>query len=144
MVDEGVSQTIRNQKPDEIPHFFAYSQLLISISSTDARYGTTKTPKKFWAKWREKKFSEAHFQAIKNTPLPLPVRDALLFGKPKAVQRHFETLWKDVQFVTDQDRLLISLLSKDRLLEFIRFFVLFDKKRARSQRAISRLSGSKR
>lgn len=128
MVDEGVSQTIRNQKPDEIPHFFAYSHLLISISSTDARYGTTKTPKKFWAKWREEKFAEAHFQAIKNAPLPLPVRDALLFGKTKAVQRHFEALWKDIHFVTDQDRLLISLLSKDRLLEFIRFFVLFDKK----------------
>ncbi|MCF6319263.1 MAG: HsdR family type I site-specific deoxyribonuclease, partial [Proteobacteria bacterium] len=32
------------------------------------------------------------------------------------------------QLVTDQDRLLISLLSKDRLIEFIRYFILFDKK----------------
>lgn len=128
MVEEGISQTIRNQKQDEIPHFFAYSQLLISISATDARYGTTKTPKKFWARWREEQLSETHFEKIKNAALPLTARDSLLFPKPRSVQLHFLKLWSDLQFVTDQDRLLISLLSKDRLLEFVRFFILFDKK----------------
>jgi type I restriction enzyme R subunit len=128
MVDEGISQSIRNQKADEIPHFFAYSQLLVSISSTDARYGTTKTPKKFWSRWREEQLPESHFMAVKNTSLPLAIRGALLFGKPRSVQRHFQALWGNEQFVTDQDRFLISLLSKERFLEFIRFFVLFDKK----------------
>lgn len=128
MVDEGISQTIRNQKPDEIPHYFAYSQLLLSISGVDGRYGTTRTPKKFWSQWHEETFTEDHFNKIKNAPLALPVRDALLFGKPSGVQQHFRALWQDVQFVTDQDRLLVSLLSKDRLLEFVRFFLLFDKK----------------
>jgi len=151
MVDEGVSQNIRNQKTEEIPHLFAYSQLLLSISGTDGRYGTTKTPKKFWARWHEEEFNEAHFQEIKNAELSLEQRDRILFDKPKAVQGHFKTLWQDVQFVTDQDRLLISLLSKERLLEFIRFFILFDRKvgkiAARYQQAfgikalIDRISG---
>ena len=128
MVDEGISQTIRNQKTDEIPHLFAYSQLLLSISGTEGRYATTKTPKKFWAKWREEQIEEADFDRIKNKPLSLEERDALLFGKPPNVQRHFEKLWRGEQFVTDQDRILVSLLSKDRVIEFVRFFILFDRK----------------
>ena len=128
MVDEGISQTIRNQKTDEIPHLFVYSQLLMSISGTEARYATTKTPRKFWSKWREEEITEAEFAAIKNKALPLEASDALFLGKPRAVQRHFERLWAGEQLVTDQDRMLIGLLSKDRLVEFIRFFILFDKK----------------
>ena len=128
MVEEGISQSIRNQKNDEIPHLFAYSQLLMSVSGTEGRYATTKTPKKFWATWHEEEFGEPHFARIKNAPLPLADRDALLFGRPPSVQRHFNRLWDGEQFVTDQDRLLISLLSHDRLLEFIRYFIIFDRK----------------
>lgn len=128
MVDEGISQSIRNQKTDEIPQLFAYSQLLLSISGTEGRYATTKTPKKFWAKWREEQIQESEFAAIKNKPLSSTERDALLLGKPASVQRHFEKLWRGEQFVTDQDHILISLLSKDRVIEFIRFFILFDRK----------------
>lgn len=128
MVDEGISQTIRNQKPDEIPHYFAYSQLLFSISGVDGRYGTTRTPKKFWSQWHEEALTEEHFNQIKNAELSKARGDSLLAGKPLSVQRHFRSLWQDVQFVTNQDRLLVSLLSKERLLEFVRFFLLFDKK----------------
>lgn len=128
MVEEGISQTIRNQKTDEIPQLFAYSQLLLSISGTEGRYGTTKTPKKFWAKWREELIEESEFKDVKNKSLSLEQRDSLLFGKPPSVQRHFNRLWQDEQFVTDQDRILVSLLSKDRVIEFIRYFILFDRK----------------
>ncbi len=128
MVEEGISQNIRNQKQDEIPHLFAYSQLLFSVSGTDGRYATTKTPKKFWANWREEILSEEHFKKIKNQPLEADEKMALLSDKPTNVRNHFESLWSGEQLVTDQDRLLVSLLSKDRLIEFIRYFILFDKK----------------
>jgi len=128
MVDEGISQTIRNQKTAEIPQLFAYAQLLLSVSGTEGRYATTKTPRKFWAKWREEAFEEAHFKAVKNAALLPDQRDALLRNRPASVQKHFEGLWKVEQFVTDQDRLLISLLSKERVIEFVRFFILFDRK----------------
>ena len=39
-VAEGISQNIRNQKVDEIPHLFAYSQLLLSINGNEGLYGT--------------------------------------------------------------------------------------------------------
>lgn len=128
MVEEGVSQNIRNQKHDEIPHLFAYSQLLMSISGTDGRYGTTKTPKKFWSRWHEEEFSEEHFIGIRNKQLSDDAKEALLANKPNSVKEHFMDLWSGEQYVTDQDRLLTSLLSKDRFLEFVRFFILFDKK----------------
>src|SRR3546814_1070660 len=59
MVDEGISQTIRNQGQEEIPHLFAYAHLLLSIGMIDGRYGTTRTPRKFWAQWREEEFSRS-------------------------------------------------------------------------------------
>jgi type I restriction enzyme, R subunit len=128
MIDEGISQNIRNQKNDEIPKLFAYSQLLLSISGTDGRYATTKTPKKFWTGWREEEFDEAYFATIKNAPVSDQVRKAVLMNRPASLRRYFETLWAGKQLPTDQDRMMISLLGKKRLLEFIRFFILFDRK----------------
>ena len=128
MVEEGISQMIRNQKSDEIPYLFAYAQLLLSISATDGRYGTTKTARKFWSRWHEEAFDEAHFQAVKNQALDIDPRENMLRGRVSDVRGHFEHLWSDEQAVTDQDRLLISLMTPDRLLEFIRYFILFDRK----------------
>lgn len=128
MIDEGISQNIRNQKNDEIPKLFAYSQLLLSLSGTDGRYATTKTPKKFWTGWREEEFDEAYFSKIKNEPVSNTVKEAVFANRPVHLRGYFESLWSGKQLPTDQDRLLISLLGKKRLLEFIRFFILFDRK----------------
>lgn len=128
MVDEGISQNIRNQGNGEIPHLFAYSQLLLSISGSDGRYATTGTPKKFWALWRDEEFGEDRFHDIKNELLSEEDQAAIFRERPPFVRAHFEELWAKDQLPTDQDRLLVSLLSKDRLLEFVRFFILFDKK----------------
>lgn len=125
MMDEGISQSIRNQKPDEIPHLFAYSQLLLSINGTDGRYGTAKTPKKFWAKWREEILTDDDFDRMKNIPA---VDDSLLDDRGSEVREQMQTYFSAPQLVTDQDRLIISLLSKDRLLDFIRNYIFFDRK----------------
>jgi type I restriction enzyme R subunit len=128
MIDEGISQNIRNQRTDEIPRLFAYSQLLLSVSGTDGRYATTKTPKKFWTGWREEEFDEKYFTTIKNAPVSDQVKNAVFANRPTHLRSYFETLWAGTQLPTDQDRMLISLLGKERLLEFIRFFLLFDRK----------------
>ncbi|MFM9967440.1 MAG: type I restriction endonuclease subunit R [Burkholderiales bacterium] len=128
MVLEGISQHLRNQRPDEIPHLFACAQLLLSISQIDGRYGTTHTAAKFWARWREEEFDEEHFTALKNRRLPAAVRDALFAGKPEKLRAYFDTLWSQPMLPTDQDRLLIGLLTPTRLLELLRTFVLFDRK----------------
>jgi len=131
MVDEGISQNIRNQRSDEIPSLFAYAQLLFSISGNDGRYGTTKTIKKFWSQWKEEPdsedaFGEAHFQGIKDQRLTQEQANALLNSQELRVKRYFEKIWQDKQLATEQDRLLTSLLTPERFLYFLRFNILFD------------------
>ncbi|WP_304074523.1 type I restriction endonuclease subunit R [Maricaulis maris] len=128
MVEEGISQSIRNQKPDEVPLLFAYSQLLLSVSNVDGRYGTTRTPAKFWSAWREEEFDDAHFAAIKNAALPEQDIERLLALRKQHERRYFNALWAEDELPTDQDKLIISLLDRERLLEFIRLFILFDRK----------------
>ena len=127
-VDEGISQTIRNQGQEEIPHLFAYAHLMLSIGMTDGRYGTTRTPRKFWAQWREEEFSEDHFSRLKNAALATDPRAEIIRNQVREVCDHFQHLWSGEQAVTGQDRLLIGLCSPERLLEFVRSYVLFDRK----------------
>ena len=52
-IEQAISQHLRNQRDDEIPKLFLYSQLLLAISKNDAKFGTTGTPAKFWSVWKE-------------------------------------------------------------------------------------------
>ncbi|MDW3048249.1 HsdR family type I site-specific deoxyribonuclease [Vibrio sp. Vb1554] len=128
-VAEGISQNIRNQKVDEIPHLFAYSQLLMSVNGHEGLYGTCGTPSKFWAKWKEEQITDATFARLKNTPLTLEQLDKLFAHRPAKVRDEYLSLITGGDLmVTDQDRLLVSLLRHDRLLEMTQLFTLFDKK----------------
>ncbi len=128
-VSEGISQNIRNQKVDEIPHLFAYSQLLISVNGHDGLYGTCGTPSKFWAKWKEEEITDATFARLKNTPLAPALLDKLFIHRTTKVRDEYLSLIAGGDLVvTDQDRLLVSLLRHDRLLEITQLYTLFDKK----------------
>jgi type I restriction enzyme R subunit len=129
MLKEGISQHIRNQGVAEIPHLFAYSQLLLSVNGLDGRYGTTRTPAKFWALWREELLDESEFESIKNTPLSDEQKSRLFGSRPIWMRQYFDAQVAQGKLLpTGQDRLIVSLLRPDRLLEFMRFFILFDKK----------------
>lgn len=128
-IEEGISQNIRNQRNDEIPHLFAYTQLLFSINGTDGRYGTQGTPAKFWAPWREEDINESEFYRQKNKELTEKDKVKLFLHRSKQDKQWYESLISGGALsVTDQDRLLVSLLSPARLLEMTRFYVLYDKK----------------
>ena len=128
-VRAGIEQSIGNQHPDEIPHLFAYSQLLLSISGVDGRYGTCGTPFKFWAAWREEEFTDEQLDSLKNTKLTKSSHQAIFECREKQYQDWYDDLIAGGDLaVTKQDRLLISLLTPERLLELTRYFVLFDSK----------------
>lgn len=128
-ISEGLSQNLRNQRHDEIPQLFAYSQLLLSINGVDGRYGTQGTDAKFWATWREEDISDADFHLIKNKPLSDADKTRLFSHRKPADRKWYEDLVAGGELaVTDQDRLIASLLSPSRLLEMTRFYTLFDKK----------------
>lgn len=128
-VAEGISQNIRNQKNGEIPHLFAYSQLLLSVNGNDGLYGTCGTPSKFWAKWKEEQLTDATVAQRKNAPLAQDKLDLLFNHRPAWVQDEYLSLIAAGELtITDQDRILVSLLSHDRLLEMTRLYTLFDKR----------------
>lgn len=84
-VEAGISQTLRNQRKDEIPQLFAYSQLLLSITGYEGRYGTCGTPLKFWASWTEEDIPEREMERLKNTPLSTAQKDILFRERKKLI-----------------------------------------------------------
>ncbi|UZE97626.1 type I restriction endonuclease subunit R [Alkalimarinus alittae] len=128
-LNEAVSQQIRNQGQTEIPHLFAYSQLLLSVNGHDGLYGTCGTPENFWAKWKEEEIIEAEIVRLKNKTLDESQLSRLFDHRPRAAKDEYLSLIAGGELtVTDQDRLLVSLLRPDRLLEMTRLYTLFDKK----------------
>ncbi|MEL4392123.1 type I restriction endonuclease subunit R [Shewanella algae] len=144
-IDEGISQSLRNQRHDEIPLLFAYSQMLLSINGNEGRYGTCGTPAKFWAAWREEDISDAEMYAIKNKVLKDEQLAGLFNHRPAKDLDWYQSLTAAGELaVTGQDRLLISLLSPARLLEMTRYFTLFDKKAGKIVARYQQVFGIKR
>jgi len=134
-MDQAISQHIRNQKNDEIPRLFLYSQLLLAISKDEALYGTVGTPRAFWSVWREDLDNDAVSAAV-NRPLSEEQKGKLFESRFHYVRRHFEKLEKTGREVTEQDRTLFALCRPERLLELMHWFTLYDggeKKVARYQ-----------
>lgn len=127
-VDEAITQMIRNQKDDEIPGLFIYSQLVMAIATNEAMYATTSTAKKFWSIWKEETDLDPEIQALINQPA----------RSDEFIHRLKETHVKLVpnRLPTEQDRLLYALLRPARLLHLIYQFIVYDagvKKIARYQ-----------
>lgn len=121
-VEQGVSQNIRNWQPDYIPQLFKFTQIVMAMNPNSVKYGTCGTLAEYFNIWREKDY-EWQQEKCNN------VADGS---------------------ITDQDRAIVSLLSKERILELIRYFILYDnnvKKIARYQqffgiqKAMKRIKG---
>lgn len=97
--EQGIEETIRNQKPEYIPQLYKFAQIIIATNKNDGRYATTGTPKKFWELWREEdtKFLTA------------------------ALQKYVAG-----RLATEQDKLLCSLLSPERIWNLLKYFILYD------------------
>ena len=127
MIDESISQMLRNQGVQEIPYLFAFAQVLLAVSQSQGRYGTTRTPRKFWSIWEEERISEHERQAIKNRRLTEEQTAQLFTDRPPRVRAYFEDLWSGPVLPTEQDELLIGILSPQRLLALLRYYILYYK-----------------
>lgn len=96
---QAISQNIRNQKPDYIPQLFKFIQIVMAANKNETKYATCGTPDKFWSTWNE-----------------------------QYVEKQNELLNKTVisRQVTKQDRDIISLFEKERFLELIKDFIIFE------------------
>jgi type I restriction enzyme R subunit len=136
-LDQAISQHIRNQKDDGIPHLFIYSQILLALSKNEARYATTGTPMEFWAIWKEQKDVDDKIRSLINKPLTNEQKEKLFRDRFKYVRKFFDAIEAEGgREVTEQDRTLYALCRPERLLELTFRYILFDageKKIARYQ-----------
>jgi type I restriction enzyme, R subunit len=130
-IKEGISQQIRNQGVDEIPHLFVYSQLLLSIAQNQASYATAGTPDKFWSIWKED-FSQEDKTRLNHSINKKPNDGILhnLFSERKDWQKSkMQEIWSAGKRIpSSQDKTIYSLLRPERLLEITHSFVVFDNK----------------
>ncbi len=115
---EGVSQMIRNQGQDEIPNLFKYVQITLAGNNHSPQYGTTGTPKKFYAVWKEKE-SEGFLE---------------LFGAATSVAENgrenyaTEVASPMKRTPSPLDKTIYALFSKERVVELLHSFIIFDGK----------------
>lgn len=98
-VDEAVGQMIRNQQAAYIPQLFKFAQFVVATNKNAVKYATAGTPKKFWSVWKEQ--------------------------DDEWLQTRLKALVPD-RMPTEQDRNIVSLFSRERVFELIRYFILFD------------------
>src|SRR5699024_6725771 len=85
-------------KQDYAPQLFKYIQLVMATNIHDAQYATCGTPARFWAVWREENMEglgRILIQAISKRE------------------------------VTKQDQDIASLFHHDRLLQLMKYFIVF-------------------
>ncbi len=135
---EAISQTLRNHARDEIPLLYSFSQLLLAVAQNTAKYGTTGADAKYWAGWREEDpVVTSHLPALLAQPLLTAERERILGWREEPLRSQLDRAWQEgARVPSAQDELISSLLSPERLLAFIRGFIVFDagvKKAARYQ-----------
>jgi type I restriction enzyme, R subunit len=133
-IAEAISQHLRNQREDEVPKLYLYSQLLLALSKNEAKYATTGTAAKFWAVWREE--VDTPLAPLLNRPLSDEQKERMFGCRYQYVRHWFDKLEKKPREITAQDRTLYSLCRPERLLDLTYSYILFDageKKVARYQ-----------
>jgi len=123
-IEEAISQHLRNQRDDEIPKLFLYSQLLLAVSKNEAKFGTTGTGHKFWSVWKED--VDTVLAPLVNKPLSKARKDRLFRDRYAYVRGYFDQLEHQAREVTPQDRALYSLCRPERLLDLTFNYTLFD------------------
>lgn len=99
-VDQAIEQTVRNQQKEYIPQLFKYAQIVLAVNKNTAKYATAGTAKKFWNVWKEQ--------------------------DEEWMNDRLSALVPADRLPTEQDRAVISLFSPARVMELIRYFILFD------------------
>lgn len=98
-VKEGIRQNIRNWHPDYIPNLFKHIQIVIAANPHTAKYGTCGTPEQFFVSWKEDDKNWLHEQ--------------------------YDMCNVDGN-MQEQDMLIISMLTKKRILDIIKHFIIYD------------------
>ena len=126
-VTEALNQMNRNQGPEFCPKLFTYAQLLIGTNGKELKYGTTGTPNKFYAVWKEKESNKEDFdkkiKELINTKIDEDLYSQVLKDLNGWTEGHEQRMDR---LPTDQDKGVISLFEPNRLLDLTKNYILFD------------------
>jgi type I restriction enzyme R subunit len=126
-VQQAITQNIRNQAHDEIPHLFHYAQILIAANKNESFYGTVGTSKKYWLSWKDEADQDSEIYTKINASPSEDEKVALFSGDFAEARSYFDALSAEgPRAVTGQDRTLYALCRPERLLEMVRIFSVFD------------------
>lgn len=115
--DEAVFQMIRNQEKDEIRELFKFTQLLICANDDKVKYATIGAAHKFFNVWKDKEQQDYE----KNYK-----KDNLIKTEESIIQKEIKKIIKN-RIINDIDITLYSLFQKERFLEILEYFIIFDK-----------------
>ncbi len=126
-VNDAINQTIRNQSPEFCPKLYTYTQLLVATNGKELQYGTTGTPNKFYAIWKEKYTDKKDFgEKIKkliNTQINDDAYSEILKDLNGYTEGHTQ---RTDRLITEQDKGVVSLFEPERLLDLTKNYILFD------------------
>lgn len=127
-IHEAISQHIRNQMEDGVRHLYVYSQLLLSVSTLQARYGTTDTKEEFWALWREENSNKEKelLEELINKPLTKEQKKALFQNRSHWEVELIENLEMNNREVSAQDELIYYMCRPERLMELAKDYIIFE------------------
>lgn len=104
-ISQGISQMIRNEGQTYIPNLFKFIQIVMATNKNETKYATVGTQSKFWSVWKEDPNSDEY--------------DWFKSELTRVVTN---------RLATNQDKNLLSIFHPKRVLEIIRYFILFDLK----------------
>lgn len=120
-LDKAIKELDYYQQDNISAQFFAFPMMLIASNGLSYKYGTTKTPKKFYSHWKNKDFKKDEFLELVNKPINKSIHQELIenLGLPKQ-----EQLFDRVML--EQDVSIISMLKPNTFMKFIRNFIIFE------------------
>lgn len=123
---EAISQHNRNQQEDGIRNLYVYSQLLMGLAVTQAKYATTDTREEFWATWKEEGYDKEALHQLVNQPLTTEQKQKLFTCRTAFEKSVIEAKEQEVLEVSTQDEYLYWLCRPQRLLQLVQDFILFE------------------
>ncbi|OYU79940.1 MAG: restriction endonuclease subunit R [Flavobacterium sp. BFFFF1] len=126
-IGEAISQHIRNQYEDGVRNLYVYSQLLMGLAVSQAKYATTDTKEEFWAAWKEtESYDPAVLNALVNQPLTEAQKQKLFICRTSLERFVIEQKEKEQLETSLQDEYLYWLCRPERLLQLVQDFILFE------------------
>ena len=126
-VEAAINQQNRNQGPDRCPKLFVYPQLLVGTNGKEMRYGTTGTPTKFYATWKEKGVSaeevDTRIQTLISHKIDEDVYKQICEDLNGATIGHKQVTKR---LTTEQDKGVAFLFEPARMLDLAKNYILYD------------------